>query len=418
MLSAEVLTSSTPQVAENGIPEVFIRAFTERTPFAFDLSSERRRILRDGLGVWSYFYDELSSYLSEAYGKVGVRTYEHLILSDARGRERLWFNSGRLELAKDSYAVVYEDQTLPLWYRSRGQRDLLWLERLEERLQSAAIGDRFVDLSPAPFEIPLQEREKSGFGEHSFLRVHEVILENGQKKLMSKAMRHHLALEEQQALFGVLTTRTVDQGELLGEVDRLDNSIGIGTIERIISKLYENTPNERKIVVTDGDKIAASEITMESILQRRSIQNWIKGVFEMMRNPQIKEEDILTQFKGLEMAVKELLNGSNLNLEVFECAPAQLFLDYSFRETAAVRKITDVPYKPGLLNCPGAGAGFSGMGTISLPMTYEVMTAMGNLSPAERKYFCISCGACGKKIMCVVEPGEKCPKCNAVRECA
>ena len=112
---------------------------SSRRPLAFDLATERKRVIRHGNANLGYFMDEVTSYLEEAYGKVGIRNYEHQISPDATGRERLWFYSGRSELAKSSYQAVVTDETLPTWYRERGERDILWVDTVEAILPESLI---------------------------------------------------------------------------------------------------------------------------------------------------------------------------------------------------------------------------------------------------------------------------------------
>lgn len=65
---------------------------------------------------------------------------------------------------------------------------------------------------------------------------------------------------------------------------------------------------------------------------------------------------------------------------------------------------------------PGRSLGGVSLGS---PVSIGSFLGIGSIGfSGENKYFCKKCGACGEVINCIVKPGEKCPKCPAIRECA
>lgn len=68
-----------------------------------------------------------------------------------------------------------------------------------------------------------------------------------------------------------------------------------------------------------------------------------------------------------------------------------------------------------------SGTGLRGVSlgsVVAVGGSINIRTSGGVLGSGKSEWYCVNCPVCGSEIKCEVKPGEKCPNCPAVRECA
>lgn len=330
----------------------------KKTPYAFDLSRERNLIRLHGEDYWDFFKSQTTYYLKETYGKVPTSIYEHEIREMPDGSMQLWFGKDAMaRRARASYLTPVLDESLPDWYRERALKDVQWVDTLEmDLLKNAKEGQMFVDISPTPLNVSLQEKKKWAFKSHSFTRISQVVEEDGQKKLLTVVLRHYLAPQEQEVLFKELSGESVSHENLLGTVKKMRSDLSVGAIQQITRSLYDQTPIDRRVEIPDEDQVYRTEQEMNQIVN--DMQNWLKGIFYMMLNGG-SDIDIQSHFRGFEMAIKGIIEGEHINLENFKKLNVQDFSFSPIKEHAFLKDFMQRQYNFGGNDC-GFGAGFGG----------------------------------------------------------
>ncbi len=375
----------------------------EKEPFAFDLSRECELIQLYGESYKEFFLTQAHYYAKETYGKTPTVTYEHALVRDSLGNVELVFGPHK-ERARASYMRPKNDTSLPKWYRDRAAADEEWTIALEEKLASARPGDRFIDLSPTVFEIPIEERAKWNFSWHSFVRVHEVVIEEGEEKLVSNSIRNYLDLPEQEILFSQLSGEQLAGNNLLGAVGKLRLTMEIGHIQHLITKLYEETPLERKIAVPASDQVARSDQEMEAILTE--YDSWLLGIFQLMQQG-FPDQLIEDQFHGWENAVKRSVRGQGIDSAYFRSLATKHFVLEIQRHGTPLARFTEEEYKPQANGC-GNGSGFGKKKKqLGGSMDYRSMT----LNEKEWSYHTGDCVVCKAKNV-EVGPCDICKSCE------
>lgn len=372
--------------------EIRITQVEEQKPFAFDLAREYDLIQRHGDSYYDFFIAQSHYYAKESYGKVPNVEYEHLIERDSEGNIKLRFRDPLATFAEESYAGPVLDARFPVWYRKRAAADVRWTIAIQESLKDALPGDTFADLSPTEFDVSIEDRKKWGFGWHSFARVHRLIVEDGQEKLVSRAIRNYLDFPEQQRLSEILSGERLG----LGDVGKLKEGMDIGHVNKFIQDLWGQTPLERKINPPE-DQIVKSEQEMNSDLGK--LDFWLNRVFVLMKNS-ASEELVLREFRGWENALKAAVevesagfnNGKNT---IYPDSMMEYFMEQG--------------YIPGANGC-GAGSGFSKLGntvTIFGKMDYLSMTKNNGDYKFDQPGPCVTCG---RDILC--GPCKICEGCD------
>ena len=377
-------------------------------PFAFDLGNEYRLSQLYGENYKKYFLENAHYYAKESYGRVPVSEYEHKIVTGEDGKEKLVLGPDNMS-ARESYLLPAQDATKPLWYQRRSMGDVAWVDNMERLLTGAEAGDTYLDFSPTEYDVSVSERKKWGYGYHSFVRLHKVVEEGGQKKLVSRAVRNYLDAPEQEELFKQLTGSEVLADEMLGRVERVNPDFSQAYIKALSQKLYDATPEQRKIIPPDEYlKNVKEEIEMEEGLKK--IDTWLEVVYEMMQKGEDKS-DILKKFRGWENAVKDYVQDKD-NLERFSSLSLGQMRVALFQESSEVSSLLDRLYEAGSNGC-GNGSGFAEIERNMTAMTYESLTKATEGECPE-----IKCRKCpwkaSEKEANDISKGriDKCPKCG------
>lgn len=294
--------------------------------------------------------------------------------------------------ARKSYEKPVWDTALPLWYRQRAATDVNWTANIEELLQDAQVGDMFIDMSPTEFQVDIKERKKWAFGWHSFIRLHQLVKENGEEFIVSKAIRNYLDLPEQLTLFKTFYGTDVHPYHLLGTVAKVPLGVNAGHIKKMADDLYEATPADRKII-PEGDEVSKEEAEMNNNL--KNWQPWLERIFAMMKqgvSPHIIEKE----FHGWEMAIKDAVKGETVYIPSLGGFDPQ---NFSIIDLSIVRHYTSQEYAPVGGSC-GTGSGIKKRNPWGLPnivmtddlMTYESMSDDIEEELSTESNFCKPCG--------------------------
>jgi hypothetical protein len=298
---------------------------------------------------------------------------------------------------------------------------------MEKRLQNAREGESFVDFSPTEYDVSIWDRKKWGYGYHSFVRLHKVVVENGEKKLVSRAIRNYLDAPEQSEFFESLTGDRVKTNEMLGRVAKIDPAITQAAIKTMAEAFYNSTPFDRKIIPPSNmTQNIKNEREMDEGLGK--IDSWLEVIFELMQQGADKGE-VLKKFRGWENAVKDFVDAKN-NLEEFKNMSIGEMKMALFEENSQVSGLLERLYETGSNGC-GNGSGFSEIERNMVTMTYESMTNLTNGKKVEDDPGLCKCGGdrahfhcpgikegkdCKNKI--IVGKGIlKCPKCGEGKKC-
>jgi len=380
-------------------------------PFAFDLGREFELTQKFGNAYKRHFMENAHYYAKESYGRVPVSEYEHKIMEKEDGSVTLTLGPDN-QLAWDCYLAPAQDPSKPDWYKKRSMGDVRWVDAIQKALSGAKEGDTFIDLSPTEFNVTVEERKAWGYGYHSFARIHKIVVENGQKKLVSRAIRNYLDAPEQEELFEKLAGERVAVSEMLGVVAKVDGGISQGYIKALSEELYQRTPEERKIIPPEEYvKNVKSEQEMERELQK--IDTWLTVVFEMMQRGESPVK-IVNQFRGWENAVRDYVEGKE-NLKQFENITLDGMREAVVSGNPLLTKFVNREYTPGANGC-GLGSGF-GVERNDGTMSYDSMTKATEGDCPE-----IKCGNKEKRCNWKASESEvdeivsgrltKCPKCG------
>ncbi len=379
-------------------------------PFAFDLGREYQLTQKFGNKYRSHFIENAHYYAKESYGRVPISEYEHKIMENEDGSVYLALGPDN-QSARDCYLVPAQDRSKPEWYRRRSMGDVRWVDAMQEAVGGAKEGDTFVDLSPTEFGVTVEERKAWGYGYHSFARIHKIVVENGQKKLISRAVRNYLDAPEQEMLFEKLAGERVAVDALLGVVAKVDSGTSQSYIRSLSDELYENTPEERKIhPPKEYLQNVKNEQEMDRELQK--VDAWLAVVFEMMQKGESPAK-IVSHFRGWENAVRDYVEDKS-TLSEFENITVDEMRVAIATGSAIVTHFVNREYAPGANGC-GLGSGFGAERNDGI-MTYESMTNTEGNCPE------IKCGNKEKRCNWKASESEadeitagrltKCPKCG------
>lgn len=365
-------------------------------PFAFDLGREYRLAQEHGAKYQKYFLENAHYYAKESYGRVPVSEYEHKIIENEDGEVQLALGPDNVS-ARESYLAPALDDSKPDWYKKRSMGDVRWVEQMQKALEKGNVGDVFVDVSPTEFNVTLEERKKWGFADHSFARLHTVVIENGQKKLISRAIRTHLDEEQHPIFYKQLTGEDVDVTQMLGRVEKVNPDITPAYVRFLSEKLHPLSDQEK----------TKSETEMDQALIK--IDPWLMTVYEMM---QIKKSpaEIVKYFRGWENAVRDYVEGKS-ELKQFENITLEGMRSAMQNGSGLVANYVNRVYQPGANGC-GLGSGFGAEREEGV-MTYESMTKATEGDCPE-----IRCKKCpwkaSEKEAQEIADGkrDKCPKCG------
>jgi hypothetical protein len=203
------------------IPDVSVLRQAEKPPFqkkekiiAMDLSDELRNVRelirqgRDPEEYWHFFKAQAEYFGNETYGKLNVINYTH-DLAREDDNLRLWI-SPIGKSARESYLEAYE-MTEPGWYQERCRREAESIIPWEHNLQKHLGHCVSVEISPAPFNVPKELLKGTNFGEHSFLRIHQMTKDQeGKPIVFSRAFRTYLPPAHLSELYEKLTGEKED----------------------------------------------------------------------------------------------------------------------------------------------------------------------------------------------------------------
>jgi hypothetical protein len=415
----EAFDESTAINAKKRLKEAKGNRQGSQKPVAFDLGVQVHYVQK-GMR-WHEYRKDIETYLAEMYAKVPFAHYQQSIRY-VGGEAQIWFGEGDNQTrAIDSYAVPAIDPSMPEWYRKRAQRDVFGTRTLEKYLASAQIGDSFMDISPAPFDISKQDKEKYGFGSQSFLRVYTLAKdEKGQQILKSYARRLEVDPDTLSRLFSSLTGETISTKELLGTVRSLDRRFDFSRIQKIVTSL--ETDFTRKTDFSSSEQTKIQDISKHlKILDR-----WNYGIYLMMKNPLYYryQSQIQTQFQKMEMAFVDLLKDDldpQMIEELMNLDPRS-FVDQNPRlDGRMAAYIRSRRYQAGFA-CDAVGSSFGDTAPNAL-MSYQRMSSdtagYVDFPKIERRpadYWkegnCRPDGGCGKENV-KVGPCQLCHECEA-----
>lgn len=390
-------------------------------PFTFDLGVQLRHVQMGK--SWDDHRVDVKTYLAEMYAKARIARYK-LPIKRVDGKPRVQFGN---DDAEEVCMVPVVDPSVPQWYKDRALRDVFGIRTLNGYLLDSQTRDKFTDISPAPFNVPLEEREKFAFGKQGFVRFYEYnedsldayAIRFELDKSVPEEIHQQMVSEISEVILGERFTSL----QLEGRMGKLNPEL---TVEEVYRKVREVEIKYQK--TTGTYESVENSVDVENLMGR--LENWNKGIFRLMRHSLSYRFKGMIQkhFRALEMAFLDLVQGKeNKRLLDFvgEMSPYDL-LSLAGKKNELSRYSNQVVYNPGF-GCDGFGSGFSGLSSTMESMTYQNMSANTLKLPIKTsEWFCKRCGACGKEINCEVRPGQACPgnpekgipSCGAVRKCA
>lgn len=298
---------------------------------AFNLQSELDRARELGSSYEPTFIDNCHFYGLETYVKGRAQMFDYAVQQTERGM-RLFFPKTKID-ALDSFAKPISDTSRPMWLRERDLRDRLIVESISAQLDTAPFGTTWAAISPAipDSEVSAAERKEYGYGHHSFLFLHQLQKDDktGEKKLVCRAIRNYLPLEQQREYLQKLTGQDVPQEQIHGSVAQLksnhtfnifDNK-DIAGIQSIGSQIGDNAG----VAFLGGDTPEASDVVerreRDIIAQMKTIDWWLRDVYQDLRllgnNPtQSQLQSIQSKFRGWEKAVQNIAEGGSLDVRL------------------------------------------------------------------------------------------------------
>lgn len=421
----------------------------------FDLTAEQNHINKEHKAYYTEFINNAEFYAKETYGKPPAVRYMHEVIQTENGEMRLKMEN-RDVLARESYIRGMYNENHPDWLRARAIKDYEWMVSLEEQLQQAKPGDIFIDASPTAFDISIKERQKYMFGNHSFLRLHQFVEENGKKILKSVAILHYLDPEKQKDLYNWLTEQSLQAESLLGNVSKLENSLGISDVSDVeqvrklvglVNNIYIHTPVNERL----PQDIQIDETVLNSHLN--TLRPWLQSIFYMMKNHD-NPRTIEKSFHGWENAFKARISGNYnpdddihfealriyMRDEIYSASEKSVDSRASYQEMfAMMHHYMSQEYKPSANMC-GNGAGYSDYGNgsqpiwssgkmdyISLTENYlqflnkDVLEKLNITNDRHEDYRCPDCQWLIKGEIKGSHPSTwtpKCPNCPHVFDCA
>jgi hypothetical protein len=412
-LTLQTLLELAPKIEEDVShfePEP-VAIVSHEKPLAFDLSDELKRIqqlLDHGKNpeeYWQFFNAQAKYYALESYAKLGAVTYTHDLVIDQnflkQKKLKLWIGpmgKGAYESYLDGAEKVTDDPRMR-WYKDRCFKEAYAIIDWEEKINKKGSDAIFVDISPAPFEVSPEELDGTMFGNHSFIRVHQVVLDkNGRPQLFSRAHRTELSPEGLEVVNKLLTNENVVCSDLLGRFSQLnknwlngiknqdsicdirDKDIAI-LVEQIIrrqEKIEANNNKNSQKNLKNGQNIESNN-SSESVTKEEmekyfaTLEPVLKKTFNAMIklincHPEDKgffKEIIETEFRTWEMMLQDLISGTSTISESTKSHTPRSKVEAELN--AMYARIQAQPYTPGSNSC-GAGSGF---GSVRLVPQYS-----------------------------------------------
>lgn len=293
-------------------------------PLAFDLSDEFRRmqkLLTDGKNpqeYWDFFKAQAEYYANESYAKLGAVTYTHDLVN-YNNRLELWIGpmgKGAYESYLDGAMKVTNDPRMR-WYKDRCLKEAFAILDWENKINKIGGDAIFVDISPAPFEVSSAELDGTMFGNHSFIRVHQVVLdENGKPQLFSRAHRTELSPEGLEAVNKLLTNEDIACSALLGRFSQLDKSRLSGI--RNQDGIFDIRGNDIAILV---EKIIRSQEKREA--NNNDLQKFLKNAQVIGSNnssESVTKKKMEDYFETLKSVLRKVFDGM---IKLISCHPEQ-----------------------------------------------------------------------------------------------
>lgn len=328
------------------------------SPLAFYLDVEREKALRYGDAYWKTFQERAHYHADETYAKPPIVEYSHVVRRNLDGTLTLFYEeAGQLIEAKSSYRGRMHDKSLPLWFRKRNFQEFIGFSNLEKMLVENPEGTVFVESSPAPFDVPLDALEGTGFGRHSFIRTHQLVKNpDGTEQLVSHAYLNYLTLEAQADVMWPLTGESIQPDELLGTFLPLNcQQTNSRTIEDI-KRLVDGLPDEYKVKPPPQDDLTRRSRLIQDYI--RTLDGWLENViYQKLIDPNVSEEDIANHFQGWEMAVKAFAEGKQDHSNFFkqlDFVAVGRMVDY---QNTPIGYYLNQEYEPLGGSC-GSGSGF------------------------------------------------------------
>jgi hypothetical protein len=313
-------------------------AVVKEKPLAIDLSDEFvkiQRLIQSGGNpedYWQFFKAQAEYYANESYAKLGAVEYTHDIVADDNWL-KLWIapmGKGAYESYLDGAQKVDPNQESLAWYRERCKKEAESILALEDLINTHGSGAVYVDISPAPFEVSQEFLEGTMFGSHSFVRVHQVIIdENGASKLFSRAHRTEVPPELLEKINHLLTGEGINWQNLLGKFSflhpnwiRACSRDGVFDIRNSdISILVEKiiSSQEKQIEISpDAKQNGGSNLTKEIMsIHYEELEPVLKSVFnDMVRmaktDPRFHEDSsqqVAKKFQTWEKMLQAMISG-------------------------------------------------------------------------------------------------------------
>lgn len=360
-------------------------------PLAFDLSDELRRIQKlleqgeDPEKYWQFFQAQAEYYANESYAKLGAVTYTHELVNYGN-KLKLWIGpmgKGAYESYLDGAEKVTDDPGMR-WYKDRCFKEAYAILDWEKKINEIGRDEIFVDISPAPFEVSSDKLNDTMFGKHSFIRVHQVVIdENGRPQLFSRAHRTELSPEGLEVVNKLLTNENITCSDLLGRFSQLDKSWLSGIrnqdgicdirdndiailVEKIIrsqeKREADNNKNSQKNIESNNSSKSVTKEEMENYFA--ALEPVLKKTFNAMIKlincrPEDKgffKEIIETEFRTWEMMLQDLISGKNSTTLVSRNSHTPRSKDIADLN-AMYARIQSQRYVPNFNSC-GAGSGF------------------------------------------------------------
>ncbi|KKQ78564.1 MAG: hypothetical protein UT01_C0066G0002 [Candidatus Daviesbacteria bacterium GW2011_GWA1_38_7] len=332
----------------------------------FDRAKSRLNRMKDrGLVNPSLVAFDLAS---QTYNIQEGKSWHSQELRDINGNLELgWWNGGEWISEADSWTVPVVDNNRPHWAKDRALKDTQSTLDFQNMLRNASVGASFFDLSPAPFDAPIHEKESLGFGTQSFLRVYVFKQDaSGNFFLDSFARRLEVNKEGVSELFYRLTGERVKTEDTLGQV-RLMN-FDFSRLQQMASDVNAEFTNG--VNIEDGELKNSDEDLFKFMSY---LDKWNYGIYQLMKNPlaSSRRRRIEELFHGVEMCFLDLILGKEgeMDIEAIKEIDPQFEFDvnyygFSDRLNAQNRQMEQLmlytrvrTYKAGF-GCDGVGSGF------------------------------------------------------------
>lgn len=309
---------------------------------------------------------------------------------------------------REHYLQAAQDTTKPLWFRRRCLIEYQVFCLLEQKLSRAKPGDLFVWLSPPPFEE--EEAADHGFGKHSFVHVFRLEQSSQKEWVESYALMNYLDREGLAQFFQQVTgekIKSFSSEHLLSQLGKVRNPgvLSALDVQRILRKIYDDTPPSRKIIPENDFSKTRDEA--EVVLSRFS--PWIEGIYYLLRF-NASHSLIEREFAYLVMETAKAFRGKEPNLPFSEAVnPAQwAWSVVKASKEMRLRPSSPVSFPSELLpmmagSC-GRGFGFGTPGGSPHLVSYQ--TVEQTFSEDSGEY--VVCPVCGLR----VKKGGVCPLCQ------